>query len=336
MTKNRRSTPGGAQRDAGLAAAQEQRAVVGGAESVRRYWLLFDSPRAPGPGCLVRSSRIVDSWGMRPQMDIAPAFRRTLDRYGLVYVDRGSGTFHSPAGSQLVRAGDVICLFPGVPHAYGPDAGASWDEINVEFSGPAFDAWCGPGMLDPHEPVRHLEPIGYWLSRFNELVGSVSRAHGMPTLRDTGRLIEIIAHMITDWQPSADKLAASWLEEVEARLDAIAVGSEADFAGLAAEFDLGEQAFRKKFKRLTGVTPAQYRARRLIEQACLMLEQSDETCRTIARRLGFESEFYFSRRFKQLVGTSPREYRRRPASVSVSRPPDPSVPAGGRSNTAAS
>ena len=289
---------------------QEQRAVVGGRASVRRYWLLFDSPLAPGPGCLVRSSRIVDSWGMRPRLELNPGFRRTLDWYSLVYVFRGSGTYHSSHGSHPVKAGDVLCLFPGVPHAYGPDINERWDEINIEFAGPAFDAWRGEGMLDPHVPVRHLEPIGYWLSRFNELVGSVSRAHGMPTLRDTGKLLELISHMIADWQPSPDKSAARWLEEVEARLDAIPVGREPNFENLAAELNLGEQAFRKKFKRLTGVTPAQYRARRLIEQACLMLEQTSEHCRTIARRLGFESEFYFSRRFKQLIGISPREYRR--------------------------
>jgi AraC-like DNA-binding protein len=294
---------------------QEQRAIVGGRASVRRYWLLFDSPQAPGPGCLVRSSRIVDSWGMRPRLEQDPAFRRTLDWYGLVYVHRGSGTFYDARGSRPVRAGSLICLFPGVPHAYGPDADERWDEINIDFSGPAFAAWRGPGMLDPDEPVRHLEPVGYWLSRFNELIGSVSRAHGMPTLRDTGKLLELIAHMIADWQPAADKSATRWLEEVEARLDEIPVGQDVNFTTLAASFDLGEQAFRKKFKRLTGITPSQYRARRLIKQACLMLEQTDETCRALSRRLGFESEFYFSRRFKQLIGTSPREYRRRTATL---------------------
>jgi|GEM_PF-674759 len=298
---------------------QEQRAVVGGRQSVRRYWLLFDSPLAPGPGCLVRSSRIVESWGMRPRLEQNPAFRRTLDWYSLVYVYRGSGTYYSAHGSQPVTAGDVICLFPGVPHAYGPDQDERWDEINIEFAGPAFDAWCGEGMLDPAVPVRHLEPIGYWLSRFNELVGSVSRAHGMPTLRDTGKLLELISHMIADWQPSADKSAARWLEEVEARLDAIPVGREPNFEQVAAEYDLGEQAFRKKFKRLTGITPAQYRARRLIEQACLMLEQTTDPCRAIAQRLGFESEFYFSRRFKQLIGVSPREYRQHSAAIAAGR-----------------
>ena len=296
---------------------KEQRAIVGGRTSVRRYWLLFDSPRAPGPGCLVRSSRIVDSWGMRPRLEQDLSFRRTLDWYGLVYVHRGSGTFYDAHGSRPVRAGDLICLFPGVPHAYGPDADERWDEINVDFSGPAFAAWQGPGMLDPDEPVRHLEPIGYWLSRFNELVGSVSRAHGIPTLRDTGKLLELIAHMITDWQPAADKSANRWLEEVEVQLDEIPIGREVDFGRIAGSFDLGEQAFRKKFRRLTGITPAQYRAKRLIEQACLILEQSNETSRSIARRLGFESEFYFSRRFKQFVGTSPREYRRRSATLAA-------------------
>ena len=296
---------------------EEQRAIVGGRTSVRRYWLLFDSPRAPGPGCLVRSSRIVDSWGMRPRLEQDLSFRRTLDWYGLVYVHRGSGTFYDAHGSRPVRAGDLICLFPGVPHAYGPDADERWDEINVDFSGPAFAAWQGPGMLDPDEPVRHLEPIGYWLSRFNELVGSVSRAHGIPTLRDTGKLLELIAHMITDWQPAADKSANRWLEEVEVQLDEIPIGREVDFGRIAGSFDLGEQAFRKKFRRLTGITPAQYRAKRLIEQACLILEQSNETSRSIARRLGFESEFYFSRRFKQIVGTSPREYRRRSATLAA-------------------
>lgn len=296
---------------------EEQRAIVGGRTSVRRYWLLFDSPRAPGPGCLVRSSRIVDSWGMRPRLEQDLSFRRTLDWYGLVYVHRGSGTFYDAHGSRPVRAGDLICLFPGVPHAYGPDADERWDEINVDFSGPAFAAWQGPGMLDPDEPVRHLEPIGYWLSRFNELVGSVSRAHGIPTLRDTGKLLELIAHMITDWQPAADKSANRWLEEVEVQLDEIPIGREVDFGRIAGSFDLGEQAFRKKFRRLTGITPAQYRAKRLIEQACLILEQSNETSRSIARRLGFESEFYFSRRFKQFVGTSPREYRRRSATLAA-------------------
>jgi len=79
------------------APAVEQQAVVGGRRSVRRYALLFDDAAAadddPGPGRLVRSSRITDSWGMRPRLDEDPGWRRTLPWYSLVYVYCGSGVY---------------------------------------------------------------------------------------------------------------------------------------------------------------------------------------------------------------------------------------------------
>ena len=159
---------------------QEQLAIVGGRQSVRRYWLLFDSPLAPGPGCLVRSSRIGDSWGMRPRLEQDPTFRRTLQCYSLVYVYRGNGTYYDTRGSRPVRSGDVICLFPGVAHAYGPDADERWDEINVEFSGPAFDAWCGPGMLDPDEPCGTSSP---WAIGCRGSTNSWAPCHGRMACR---------------------------------------------------------------------------------------------------------------------------------------------------------
>lgn len=101
------------------------------------------------------------------------------------------------------------------------------------------------------------------------------------------------------------------------RLDEIPVGQKVDFERIAAGFDLGEQAFRKKFRRLTEAMHAQYRSRRLIEQACLILEQNNETCRSIAHRLGFEGEFHCPQRFKQLVGRSPPDHRQRAATISI-------------------
>ena len=113
-------------------------------------------PQPPGPGCLVRSSCITDSWGMRPRLEQDPTFRRTLvrrtlDWYGLVYVHRGSGTFYDPHGSRPVRAGDLVCLFPGVPHAYGPDSDERWDEISIS-RGPPSPPGKGPGYLIPMSP----------------------------------------------------------------------------------------------------------------------------------------------------------------------------------------
>jgi len=286
-----------------------QQAVIRGRKTVRRYWLNFDFPRPAGPGGPIRSSRITDSWGHRPRLEMNGSWRRTLDWYSLIYVHRGSGVYHDAGGERSIRAGDLICLFPGIPHAYGPAADERWDEINIDFAGPAFDAWRGAGLLDPAEPIRHLEPIAFWLTRFEQFVGSVARTHGRTTVRDTGRLVDLIASMAAEWVSPSEKAASAWIERVEARLDELQPGLPIDYESLAAEFGLGEQSFRKKFKRLAGITPAQYRSRRLIAAACLLLEETQDSCRDISRRLGFESEFYFSRRFKQLVGVCPKNYR---------------------------
>ena len=289
--------------------AELQQAVIGGRQAVRRYWLNFNCPRPAGPGGPFRSSRIADSWGHRLYLDQDPSWRRTLDWYSLVYVHRGEGIYYGSEGEQPIRAGDLICLFPGIPHAYAPASNQRWDEINIDFAGPAFDPWCGAGLLDPAEPIRHLEPITFWRAQLEEFVAGVSRSQGRPTLRDTGKLVDLIIQMASEWASPSDRAASAWVERVEARLDDLGAGTDIDYEKLAAEFGLGEQAFRKKFKRLTGITPAQYRSRRLIAAACHLLEETQDSCRAISRRLGFESEFYFSRRFKQLVGMCPKTYR---------------------------
>lgn len=322
MVQASRSMPGStAARPPGIPAAGssavEQRAIVGGQRSVRRYWLLFDDAAAadehPGPGRLVRSSRITDSWGMRPRLENDPGWRRTLPWYSLVYVYRGSGMYYGRAGEpgRPLEAGDVICLFPDMPHAYAPAVRDRWDEINIDFVGPVFDAWRGPGLLDPAEPIRHLEPIAYWLHQFEQLAAEVAGGAGGHGLRGAGRLLELIGRMADDWRPDADKETSEWIEAAKDRLDTAAPGATIDYDEIAAGFGIGEQAFRKKFRRLTGLTPSQYRSRRLIERACLLLEQTNQTGRSIATQLGFESEFYFSRRFKQVMGVSPRDYRQR-------------------------
>lgn len=277
----------------------------------RDYWLVMESFHELPSGGLTRSAQIHRSWGMI-QNRLENSFRR-LKVYSLIYLLEGAGTFSTERAKEdrPIRAGDLLCLFPGIGHIYTPDPGTRWNEINIEFHGPAFDAWTGAGMLDPAEPIRHLEPVDYWLKRFHETVLPVAQKGGNPSIQDTGRLIALIAEMCSTWIQSQSDGEIDWANQARTHLLALPPATALDLTKAAKSFGLGEQAYRKKFKRLCGVTPTTFRSRHLIELACHELRGTNRGIKDIAYSLGFRTEFYFFRRFRQITGLSPGEYRRR-------------------------
>jgi AraC-like DNA-binding protein len=277
----------------------------------RDYWLIMESFHAPVAGGIMRSAQIHHSWAMRRHFEANTS--RTLTAYSLVYVTKGSGIFRDERHKEPlnVSAGDLICLFPGVSHAYGPGPRESWNEINIEFFGPVFDGWMGQGLLDPELPVRHLGSPRTWLSRFHDVVTPLAKDGVEPTLRDSARLVRLIADMCETWQTPYQNAEVEWAVQARARLISRPTDKKFDLVQEARRFGLGEQAYRKKFKRLCGITPTLFYSRRQIELACHRLISSNESVKTIGLTLGFGSEYYFSRRFKQITGMSPSEYRLR-------------------------
>ncbi|EIP98514.1 DNA-binding domain-containing protein, AraC-type [Opitutaceae bacterium TAV1] len=277
----------------------------------RDYWLIMESFHTPAAGGITRSAQIHRSWAMQQQL--AEGAWRTLAGYSLVYVTEGGGRFRDERhkADLPVSAGDVICLFPGIAHAYGPPAGERWNEINLEFSGPVFDAWMGVGLLDPAQPVRRLGPAQVWLRRFYDVVQPLAKRGAEQTLRDAGRLVALIAGMCATWQTPRQDGDVEWAGRARARLLAMPPEETLDLVKEARRFGIGEQAYRKKFRRLCGITPTLFRSRHLVELACHRLISGHESVKTIGLTSGFGSEFYFSRRFKQITGMSPGEYRRR-------------------------
>lgn len=67
--------------------------------------------------------------------------------------------------------------------------------------------------------------------------------------------------------------------------------------------------FRRKFKRLYGMSPQSYILHSRLSKAGDMLSKTELSCTEIAFRCGFNDSAQFSRMFKKQFGTSPREFR---------------------------
>lgn len=97
---------------------------------------------------------------------------------------------------------------------------------------------------------------------------------------------------------------ASALEMLEERL-----GAGLRIADLAAAHGTSLHAFSMAFERHIGMSPKTYLNRRLNQEACRLLLNTDWRIKEVGRKLAFADEFYFSRFFTKMNRTSPGKFR---------------------------
>ena len=78
---------------------------------------------------------------------------------------------------------------------------------------------------------------------------------------------------------------------------------------LASRLGMGYDNFRRTFKKITGISPAQYMQDIKLEEAKKMLACSSISVKEISYDLNYENPCYFSKAFKKKEGMSPGEYR---------------------------
>ena len=67
--------------------------------------------------------------------------------------------------------------------------------------------------------------------------------------------------------------------------------------------------FHRQFKKTTGLTPHQFITQRRIEQAKLLLAQSNLPIIDVAARVGFVDQSHFTTTFRKCTSMTPRIYR---------------------------
>lgn len=87
--------------------------------------------------------------------------------------------------------------------------------------------------------------------------------------------------------------------------------SRLSIEAVAREAAISPYHFIRQFEAVFGVTPHQYRIRRRLEQAKLLLAAGERSVTEVCMEVGFSSLGSFSALFAQRVGVPPSAYRRR-------------------------
>lgn len=230
--------------------------------------------------------------------------------YSLACVTRGHGLYQDAFGrSERIESGDLILVFPDVGHRYGPEHSETWDECFVIFEGPIFDLWRAVGILRPGEPIARLaENADGWCFRVLACMEALSS-------NDTIVKFQLlVAAMLEPFsERPLDRPEPDWFSQVCTRLDRLEQAVDID--KLAVEAGVAVRTLRRQFQKVRGVSPQQYRDERRLRVALeLLTHVPGIKLRTVALRIGFADEYYFSRWFKRKVGVVPSEWRRRPTT----------------------
>jgi AraC-like DNA-binding protein len=244
---------------------------------------------------------------------------RDRGAYTLAYVLDGRCLYSDFRGrGRVLERGDLFVGFPDTPRRFAAVAGEPWTEFRLTFGGPMFDLWSDLKILDKEDPVHRLEPVEYWLSRFEALLGRVPPASAEAIITIAG-LQQLLAEAFAfEKTPHAMREDRAWLAQAQARLHAVERVDEVDLREIASSLNMSYANFRRKFAQLSGMPAGKYHITALIGKTCRLIQATSLTNKEIAQRYGFCSEFHFSSRFKQIVGVSPREFRKRQAPAASS------------------
>lgn len=233
-----------------------------------------------------------------------PQKRRILNRYCLVYVIKGEGSYVDALGTEhAINKHDVFITMPEIPHHYGPTKSGVWDEIYIIFEGPLFDLWRAKGLYDWPEPTINLQAEGFWIDRFVETAAGNNDGDPRKMMAEILRLQALLSDILALSHSSIEDDLA-WLGRAKEALTGQNTNAEA-----ASCLDMSYESFRKKFRKLSGKSPGRYRTGKVMESACELLETTDLTVRVVAERLDYCDEYHFSKQFSKTIGLSPSNYR---------------------------
>lgn len=236
--------------------------------------------------------------------------RRTIGETNLIYVTRGRVAWTIKDQQHVLTPGSLLLSPLAVPHhAVSLTRRITLLSLHLIATLPGgqdvFDLLRPPEVQQVQPGSRLDDYLRAAMSEYDrdDPVAIRQSQHDWSALITRELLREGTRLGLLEARP-ADPRVADVLDVLESRI--AKPTSQQDIVALSG---FSAQHLNRLFRRTLGMTPLQHLTHRRMQLAAELLVRGHLSVAAIARRVGYEDQFYFSRLFKQHFGKSPLRYR---------------------------
>ena len=237
---------------------------------------------------------------------------RILNEYQLLYITNGNGvfTYGNSKQSCLITEGKMFFLTPGVWHTYKPLENSGWNEYWIGFKGEIIEKIVKEGFFLNKNPVFNIGMNEEIIDLYYKAIEIANEERSGFQQALSGIVMNILGLMYY-----RNKTRAFEDEELINKINKAKVIMREDvYKNITAEdisksLGISYSGFRRAFKELTGTSPSKYMLELKLNEAKLLLYNTNLPIKEISYSLNFENPDYFPIFFKKRTGKTPSEYR---------------------------
>lgn len=233
------------------------------------------------------------------------AINRKKSRYFVLeYVVSGKGYLEINGKKHTIQQGAAYLLEPGSSHSYGADKNNPYKKYWVNFYGDIFIQIVETYGLSGTNVFNNVDLTKDFIKLFNLEKKSI---YNSQIYKEAGSIIFSMLMKLVDANEKKPK-ESSLATEIIRKLDS-SITSNISIEQICSELYISKSKLMREFKKYYHTTPHEYLLNRKISLAKTILANKYQSIRSIAERLDFADEHYFTNVFKKRVGMTPTQYR---------------------------